>query len=528
MSAATRIVVVGNGMAGARFVEGLVAKRGRAALDIAVFGDEGGGCYNRILLSGLLAGTYRADDIVTNPVEWYAANGVRLHAGVRATRLDLSRQLVCGEGGIEERYDALVLATGSRPFIPNIQGLRAGDGAQPVNEPAAHPFRGADDAPLKQGAFVFRTVADCEGMLARTRAARTAAVIGGGLLGIEAARGLRNHGLDVTVVHLSPHVMNRELDPMGGRTLERQLEGMGMRLLTERSTVRVLGSDHVRGLRFADGSSLDCDMVVVATGIMPNVALAEEAGLTTQRGILVGDDLGCPGRGNTYAIGECAEHRGVTYGLVAPVWEQADVLSDRLSGRAPQALYRGSRLTTRLKVAGVDVAVMGEMAADPDDEVISYSEPSRGIYKRLVVRENRLIGAILIGSGGIVPTLTQHFLDAAPLAARRSDLLFPPAIDAPMRPVNEIPDTARICDCNAVSKGQIVQAVLKGARSMQSIREATRACTGCGSCRPEVQRIVDAANAQMDASGSLEAIDGESFQGGPADAGDAVERHAHA
>jgi nitrite reductase (NADH) large subunit len=483
MTTPLRIVVVGNGMAGARFVEGLVAKRAERALDVTVFGDERGGCYNRILLSGLLAGTYRADDIVTNPVDWYAASGVRLHAGVRVTRIDTERQTVYAEGDIEQRYDALVLATGSRPFIPKIHGLCDATGT------------------LKPGAFVFRTIDDCESMLERARSARTAAVIGGGLLGIEAARGLRNHGLDVRVVHLSPHVMDAQLDSLGARTLERQLEGMGLTLLTATSTVGVLGHDRVSGLRFADSTSLDCDMVVVATGILPNVELAEAAGITTQRGILVGDDLACPGVQHVYAIGECAEHRGTTYGLVAPVWEQADVLSDRLTGRDPRATYSGTQLTTRLKVAGVDVAVMGEKDTGADDEIISYSEPSRGIYKRLIVRENRLVGAILIGSGMIVPTLTQHFLERAPLVSRRSDLLFPPAMDAPMRPVNEIPDSARICDCNAVSKGQIVQAVLKGARSLQSVREATRACTGCGSCRPEVQRIVDAANEQMDALG---------------------------
>jgi nitrite reductase (NADH) large subunit len=480
MTPGARIVVVGNGMAGARFVEGLIARKDDRPLDVTVFGDERGGCYNRILLSGLLAGTYRSDDIVTNPVGWYAANGVQLHAGVRVTRIDLERQLVFGDGGLEQPYDALVLATGSRPFVPGIHGLRDDDGG------------------LKPGAFVFRTIADCEAMLARSRSARTAAVIGGGLLGIEAARGLRNHGLDVTVVHLSPYVMNAQLDQAGGRTLERQLEGMGLSLLTEKSTVGVLGHEHVSGLRFADGTTIACDMVVVATGIVPNVELAEHAGITTQRGILVGDDLACHGVSNVYAIGECAEHRGVTYGLVAPVWEQADVLSDRLSGRDPNATYTGTRLATRLKVAGVDVAVMGDNDTGADDEIVSYSEPSRGIYTRLIVRENRLAGAILIGSGGIVPALTQQFLEGTPLASRRSDLLFPPAIDTPLRPVHDIPDSARICDCNAVSKGQIVQAVLKGARSLQSIREATRACTGCGSCRPEVQRIVDAANEQIE------------------------------
>lgn len=506
-----RIIVVGNGMAGARLVEGLVAKAAPQSLAITVFGDEHGGCYNRILLSGLLAGTYRATDIVTNPVDWYAANGVRLHAGVRVERIDVDKKMVYAGNGIVESYDTLVLATGSKPFIPKIRGLKDEDGA------------------LRPGAFVFRTIDDCEGMLAKARHAQSAAVIGGGLLGLEAARGLRNHGLEVQVIHLAPHVMDSQLDHSGSRTLERQLETMGLTLLTAKSTVAVLGDDRVTGLLFADGSSIDCDMLVVATGIQPNVALAEAAGLTTGRGIVVSDDLSCPGAPGVHAIGECVEHRGQLFGLVAPVWEQADVLSDRLTGRRPQATYAGTRLATRLKVAGLDVAVMGQKdTVDVDDEIISYSEPSRGIYKRLIVRENRLVGAILIGSGAIVPTLTQSFLENTPLTSRRSDLLFPPTMDAPMRAVNEIPDNARICDCNAVSKGQIVQAVLKGARSMQRVREVTRAATGCGSCRPEVQRIVDAACQQVDWAETPQAIDDEDPREVAASGDTPANQHANA
>ena len=476
-----RIVIVGNGMAGARLVEGLLARaQAERPLEIVVFGDEPGGCYNRILLSGLLAGTYRAADIVTNPVEWYAANHVRLHAGRRVTRIDLDTRQVCADG-LAEPFDSLVLATGSSASVPPLDGLRDGRGA------------------LKAGAFVFRTMDDCEGMLAMARHARTAAVVGGGLLGLEAARGLRHQGLDVQVVHLSAHVMDAQLDPPGSETLARQLAGMGLTMLTSRSTVAVLGHDRVDGLRFSDGSEIACDLLVIATGIRPNVELAERAGLDVKRGIVVGDDLACAGASDVYAIGECAEHRGHLYGLVAPVWEQADVLAARLTGTAPDATYVGSRLATRLKVAGLDVAVMGDKVCEGSDEVISYAEPSRGIYTRLIVRDNRLVGAILIGSGAIVPTLTQHFLEEAPLTSRRSDLLFPPTTDAPLRAVEQIPDAARICDCNAVSKGQIVQAVLQGARSLQRVRDVTRAATGCGSCRPEVQRIVDHACRQVDA-----------------------------
>jgi NAD(P)H-dependent nitrite reductase large subunit len=473
-------------MAGARLVEDVIAKGGARHFDISVFGDEPHGNYNRILLSGVLAGTHRLDDIVINPLSWYAANGVRLHAGNRAEHLDTQARRVFGADGVSEPYDALVLATGSRPLLPRIEGLMSEDGS----------FTG--------GVFVFRTVDDCERMLAHARTARTAVVIGGGLLGIEAARGLHNHGLDVHVVHLTPHVMDAQLDPPASRVLQRQLEVMGLQVLTGRSTVALLGGTSVSGVRFADGSTRACDMVVIAAGIRPNVQLAQSAGLHVQRGILVGDDLACPGTEGVYAIGECAEHRGQLYGLVAPLWEQAQVLSDRLTGRRPDASYTGSRIATKLKVAGLDVAVMGmKDPTEEEDEVVSYAEPSRGIYKKLIVRDGRLVGAILIGDGPLVPTVAQAFSDGGPLADRRSELLFPLLIDLPAATPDQLPDAAQVCDCNAVSKAQIVDAVLRGASSLQAVCAMTRAGTGCGSCRPEVQKIVELACRSVEAPALL-------------------------
>lgn len=486
MTERRRLVVVGNGMAGARFVEDVVAKGGRTRFDIVVFGDEPCGNYNRILLSGVLAGTHRMDDIVINPLSWYEANGVRLHAGHRAERIDLAARTVSSADGICEPFDTLVIATGSRPLLPPIDGLVSDSGA------------------LKAGAFVFRTIDDCERMLARARAARTAVVIGGGLLGLEAARGLLNHGLEVTVVHLTAHLMDAQLDPSASRILQRQLEGMGLRVLTGRTTTSLRGDTELQGVGFADGSSLPCDMLVVAAGIRPNVQIATASGLGVRRGIIVGDDLACPGAVGVYAIGECAEHRGQTFGLVAPLWEQAQVLSDRLTGRRPDASYAGSRLSTKLKVAGLDVAVMGEKEpVEDDDEVISYAEPSRGIYKKLIVRNDRLVGAILIGDGAVVPALAQVFAEAGALASRRSELLFPIATDTISPSAEQLPDDARVCDCNGVSKAQIVECVLRGASSVQMVCDQTRAATGCGSCRPEVQRVVELAWKSVDAPGLL-------------------------
>jgi nitrite reductase (NADH) large subunit len=471
-------------MAGARLAEHLVARQQEHAMAIAMFGDEPGGNYNRILLPGVLAGTHAGPDIVTNPVEWYRAAGIRLHAGVRATHVDLERRIVSADGNVREPFDALVFATGSRPAVPTIDGLTHGNGE------------------LIDGAFVFRTVDDCSRMAVAAAAARSAVIVGGGLLGLEAARALIEYGIDVTVVHLSTHVMDGQLDANGSGVLRRELERLGLRVLVGRTAVRVRGGGRVEAVELSDGSRLSCELLVIAAGVRANVELAARCGLAVNRGIVVGDDLACPRGDEVYAIGDCAEHRGLVYGLVGPAWEQADILADRLTRRRPNALYRGSRPATKLKVAGLHVAVMGERDPLEDDEVVSYAEPSRGIYSRVIVRDERVTGAIVIGAGQAVPLLVQRFLDGSPVPARRSDLLFPPTGDAPAVAVDRIPDTARICDCNAVVKGQIVEAVLNGARSMPAVCERTRAGTGCGACRPEVQRIVDFVCGQVETAGA--------------------------
>jgi NAD(P)H-dependent nitrite reductase large subunit len=463
-------------MAGARLVEDILARGGSSLFDITVFGDEPHGNYNRILLSGVLAGSYRLDDVVINPPSWYAANGVTLHAGTRVETIDLEGKQVLTREGSAKAYDTLVIATGSRPLLPPIDGLRT------------------DTGDLRPGVFVFRTLEDCERIAACARQTRRAAVIGGGLLGLEAARGLLNLGLDVHVVHLMPHLMDGQLDQAGGRILQHQLEQIGLHVWPQKTTRAVLGDGPVTGLMFRDGATVECDMVVVAAGVQPNVEIARRAGLAVARGIVVGDDLACSPGPDVFAIGECAEHRSQLYGLVAPLWEQAQVLADRLTGRNPEAVYVGSRFSTKLKVAGVDLAVMG--VKDPiedDDEVVTYAEPSRGVYKKLIVRNNRLAGAILLGDGPLVPAIAQAFAESIPLAENRAELLFPVTTDTVLPPPDDIPDTAQICDCNAVTKAQIVEAVLSGARSGEAVSQATRASTGCGSCRAKVQGIVEIA-----------------------------------
>ncbi len=489
MSRTPELVVIGNGMAGARFVEEIVARGGSRDSGITIFGEEPGGNYNRILLSSVLAGAHQPRDIVINPVEWYAASGVTLRAGVEVASIDTTKQRVYATGGHDQSdaypYDTLVIATGSRPLIPPIEGVFA---------PTSDASHAATRPVLRSGVFAFRTLDDCSRIMTEARHARSAVVIGGGLLGLEAAKGLLSFGIEVHVLHLTASVMDTQLDAEGSRILQRQLRQLGMQVHTSAVTAAIVGDARVEGVRLRDGSTIACDMVVVAAGIRPDTDLARRAGLAVARGIVVDDHLACAGASNVYAIGECAEHRGQLYGLVAPLWEQARVLADRLTARRPEASYTGSRVSTTLKVAGIDLAVMGlKEPVDEDDEVVTYSEPSRGIYKKLIVRGQTLVGAILIGDPAVVPSLGQAFSEGTCLGDHRPDLLFPPAVDHVLRPAADLPDTAQICDCNAVTKAQIIEAVLRGSRSVHAVCEKTRASTGCGSCRPEVERIVEMA-----------------------------------
>ena len=471
-----RLVVVGNGMVGARFVEELIARGGNDRYDITVFGDEPHGNYNRILLSGVLAGSHAVEDTFINPLEWYARNDVTLHAGVRVTAIDREARLVRGDEHVYEPYDVLVLATGSSPFVPPLKGLTS---------------HGTE---MKDGLFAFRTLDDCDRMISYVPNARSAAVIGGGLLGLEAARGLLERGLDVHVVHLRSHLMEMQLDQPEGLMLKSTLEEMGVTVHLDKQTSAVLGEDHVEGLAFADGTTLPCDMVVVSAGIRPNVSLALDAGLLVERGIVVTDELRCPGDARVFAIGECAQHRGQLYGLVAPLWEQAKALADRLSGRIPDAVYTGSRVSTKLKVMGVDLAVMGDQdPTDASDEVVTYSEPTRGIYKKLIVRNGRLSGAILLGDASAAPMLLQAFDRASELPSNRAELLFQLSAAESASGVADLPESAQICNCNGVSKGALVAAVANGSCTLKSLCEATRAGLGCGACKPQVQQVLELA-----------------------------------
>ena len=377
-------------------------------------------------------------------------------------------------GGIAEPYDKLVIATGSSAYVPPMANLYNEDGA------------------FIDGVFVFRTLEDCQEMTDYAATASKAVVIGGGLLGLEAARGLLGRGLEVHVAHLNTHLMDTQLDPESGRMLKQQMESLGVNIHLGKMTTAISGDDRVTGVSFQDGDELDCDMVVLAAGIRPNVDLAKQAGLQVQQGIVVKDDLSCRNDQDVYAIGECAQHRGKLYGTITPVWEQAVALAERLTGHNPDAAYRGTRVSTKLKVMDVELAVMGDKEPLSDaDELVHYSEPGRGVYKKLIVRDGRLAGAILLGDGLTSAGVIQAFDRNGELPANRSALIFPGAVGSKAVDVAELPVNAQICNCNGVSKGKIAEAVEDGKVTLQEVCSATRAGTGCGTCKTQVPAVVD-------------------------------------
>ena len=468
-----KLVVIGNGMAGARTVEEIIMRGGGEQFDITMFGDEPSGNYNRIMLSQVLNGTRDVRDIFLHPQEWYVWNGIKLHAGVRAEHINREAKTVTGDNGLTVSYDKLLIATGSRPFVPPMEGMKL-----------------EDDSP-KPGIFVFRTLEDCRRIAGYANKCRKVAVIGGGLLGLEAARGLLNFGCEVHVVHLTERLMDVQLDSEASKILQTSMANMGVRVHLEKVTTAVLGDDRVTGLQFKDGSTLDCDMVVVSCGIRPNSELAKECGLTVERAIVVDDQMRSVDDEDIYVVGECAQHQGKVYGLVAPLWEQGAVLADHITGKNSNVAYPGSKISTKLKVLGVELASWGQtQASQEDDEIVAYAEPKRGIYKKLVIRDDQLIGGILMGDLTKASELMPAFDRGTLLPEERASLLFD--IGAPVKQrysMLEMPDEAPVCQCNGVNKGVIRKCVLAGAKSMNAIMSQTRAGTGCGSCKSLVREI---------------------------------------
>ncbi|MEU5787903.1 FAD-dependent oxidoreductase [Micromonospora purpureochromogenes] len=462
------VVIVGYGMAGSRLAAELHARDGD--LKVVVLGAEPHRAYNRIMLSTLLAGKVAEPDVELAEV---AGQGVDVRTGVQGTTIDRDARVVHTDDGDRIPYDHLVLATGSRAIVPPLPGL--------------------DPADLPERVVPFRTLDDCRRILAAAEGARSALVLGGGLLGLEAARGLAARGLDVGVVHPVPYLMERQLDPTGAAVLASTLADLGVTTHLAVAATRVAAdADGVR-LDLADGRSLSADLLVISCGVRPDTALAAAAGLAVERGVVVDDQLRT-GDPRISAIGDCAQHDGTLTGLVAPAWAQARVLAQALTGEDPAARYRPRPVVTRLKAAGIDLAAMGDPAGGPGEE-LTFADPARGTYARLRIHEERLTAAILLGDNPSVGTVVQLFDRGAPVPADRRALLLGRALGgtaaAPAESPALMPDAATVCQCNDVRKGALVACWRAGARTVDEMVATTRAATGCGGCRDAVAGIVD-------------------------------------
>ncbi len=405
-SSKKKLVVIGNGMAGIRTVEE-VLRLDAAHFEVTVFGAEPHGNYNRILLSPVLSGEKQFDDIITHPRSWYAANDISLHAGDPVVAIDRKRRVVKARSGLEVSYDRLLLATGSRPFMIPVPGHQL------------------------PGVIAFRDIHDVDAMLAMARRCSRAVVIGGGLLGLESANALRRQGMEVTVVHVTDSLMERQLDRPAAHLLRSALEQRGIRFLMRAQTAGILGSQCVTGVSFTPGADadpdapaqIDADLVVMAVGIRPNVELAQRAGLHCERAIVVDDTLQSLSDPRIYAVGECVQHRKATYGLVAPLYEQARVCAAHLVGLG-HSRYAGSVTSTRLKVTGIDLFSAGEFIGGADTEDLVFRDARRGVYKRLVLRGPRLVGVVLYGEVQDGPWYFELIHKAIDISSMRSRLLF--------------------------------------------------------------------------------------------------------
>lgn len=461
-----KLVVVGNGMAGIGCLEQILKYPRKFA--ITVFGDETHLNYNRILLSSVLAGEKSADEIVLNSVEWYERNEIRLRLGVRIADVDPVQKTVLGDDGSVTLFDKLLLATGSTPLIPPMEGR------------------------TKKGVYVFRNLDDTRALLDCSRKGAKAVVIGGGLLGLEAARGLQVQGCEVTVVHLMDRLMERQLDVTAGSYLKAKMECLGIQVLLNRNTKAILGEEKARGVRFEDGSEMEADFVVIAAGIRPNVELGRKAGLRVERGILVNDQMETS-NADIFAVGECVEHNGVCYGLVQPLLEQGKVLAATITGHNG-AGYEGTIPAAKLKIMGVDVFSAGETGeTTPGHDIVRFEDPALGIYKRLTLSENRLAGVVLVGDASDSHRYMAWLESKQDLTEMRRRLFFPePAGDLGFD-VAAVPDSKVICGCHGVSKGTIIRTIqAKGLSTLGQVKECTRASTGCGSCTELCQQLLKA------------------------------------
>lgn len=463
-------VMIGNGMAGVRAIEEIL-KANPDMFEITIFGAEKYPNYNRIMLSPVLAGDTTIEDIILNDEQWYADNGITLHLGKRIKEIQRGYKKVVADDGTEAEYDNLIIATGSNPFII--------------------PVPGHD----KEGVMAFRDIEDCDTMFEAAKAYKKAAVIGGGLLGLEAAKGLMNLGMEATVIHDQATLMNMQLDSVAGHMLQDALEEQGMKFKVSTLTTNITGNTRVEGLEFKDGSSLDCDLLVMAAGIRPNIALANDCGIYCNRGIVVNDYMQTVTDPSVYSVGECAEHRGIAYGLVAPLFEQAKVLAYQITGQGLKT-YQGSVSSTKLKVSGVDVFSAGDFMGGPGADVIEIMDKVGGLYKKIVLEDDRIKGVVMFGDTADGPTFFQWMQDGKDVSEQRSSLLFSASglgdsghsgIDQ----ASAMADDTIVCGCNGVTKKDVVDSIVKGGfTTRKEITACTKAAGSCGGCAGLVDQLL--------------------------------------
>ena len=466
-----KLVMIGNGMAGVRTLEELL-KLAPDLYDITVFGAEPHPNYNRILLSPVLAGEQTFEEIVLNDLNWYADNGIKLLLGRKVVKIDRKQRLVIADDGSEAEYDRLLIATGSNPFILPIPGKDL------------------------DGVIGYRDIADTQTMMDTAKTHKHAVVIGGGLLGLEAANGLKLRGMDVTVVHIGDWLLERQLDRTAGELLQKSLEDRGLKFLLPKHTAELLdnGEGRVCAVKFKDGEVIPADLVVMAAGIRPNSELAESAGIACNRGILVNDTLQTFDP-RIYAIGECASHRGIAYGLVAPLFEQAKVCANHLA-QLGYSRYQGSVTSTKLKVTGIDLFSAGEFMGADGTETITLSDPIGGVYKKLVIKDDVLVGACLYGDTADGGWYFRQIREGHNVSEIRDHLMFGEGAigDVGHQGADKtanMPDSMEICGCNGVCKGTIVKAIqANGLFSVDEVKKHTKAASSCGSCAGLVEQIL--------------------------------------
>ncbi len=463
-----KLVVIGAGMASGRALEYLF-DAAPDTYEVTLFNAEPRGNYNRLMLSPVLSGEKTYAEIVTHDADWYEARGVACRFGEAVEQIDTEAKIVRGANG-EVAYDKLLIATGSAPFIIPVPG---------------HAL---------PGVITYRDLDDTEAMIdAAAKPGAKAVVIGGGLLGLEAAAGLRMRGMEVTVIHLMGHLMERQLDPAAGYLLQKDLEGRGIKVHCKGATKEITGTDHVTGVALEDGTHYDADVVVMAVGIRPETRIAKAADLAVNRGVMV-DDRMVTSDPDVLALGECVEHRGQLFGLVAPLYDQAKVVAKTLLDE--DSAFAPVQTATKLKVTGCDLFSAGDFAEAEDREEIVFRDPTRGVYKRLVLEDDRLVGAVMYGDTADGSWFFGLIKDGTDVSEMRDTLIFGPAFQGgasadPMAAVAALPPEAEICGCNGVCKGAIQTAITdKGLTSIDEVRAHTKASASCGTCSGLVEQVM--------------------------------------